>query len=177
MTLQQLNALWCEKLDLIVQYLLPQDMFNFAKTEKANLSHVKNHLQRVKKKYEGKTWGFRIGGETNEQIKFDLPHKRCLIKVWQGDGRSTHPYMFVGNNQTEFFNGPSHQFASHALMYITSIKQDSIFRIRVTGWCLSGRGVYMMKEKQTGKRYFRPYPMWSFITPTNYKRFKFIPFR
>ena len=37
MTLQQLNALWCEKLDLIVQYLLQQDMFNFAKTEKANL--------------------------------------------------------------------------------------------------------------------------------------------
>ena len=176
MTLQQLNFLWCEKLDLIVQYLSPHDMFNFAKTEKANLSHVKNHLQRVKKKYEKKTYGFKISGESNDQISFDLPHEKCLMKVWSRQGKSCHPFMFTGSDN-DFFDGPSFQFASQAFMHIVSIKQDSVFRIRATGWCLSGHGVYMMKNKETSKSYFRPYPIWTFINPRNYKRFKFIPFR
>ena len=181
-TLQDLNSLWCEKLDFIVQYLSPHDMFNFAKTEKTNLSHVKNHLLRVKKKYEEKTYGFKIGGESNNQISFDLPHKKCLMRVWARQGRSCHPFMFTGSDHSDpfssdFFDGPHYQFASQALMHIVSIKQDSEFRIRATGWCLSGEGVYMMKNKKTNRSYFRPYPMWTFINPRNFGRFKFIPFR
>jgi len=168
-SLLDLGNLW-QRYDLILQYLPTKDLASFANISKKSLKFVQNFFKTIKKSYENYNYGFILG---HEGIQFKLPHEKCLLKIWEDKGQIQD--HVTHRNSNEFFkSGYSYQFANNATIQITKIKQKSRDVIQVWGWVLSGSGTFKMIDKND-KRYFLPYPIWSYITVNTYKRFKILP--
>jgi hypothetical protein len=162
MTLLDLANLW-ENLDHILTFLPTKNLVSFANINKKSLKLVQRLFKSINESHDD--YGFIVG----ENIKYKLPHEKCLLKIWSDRG---HDLQHKSNN---FFGGNySYQFANDAIIEIVTIKQISNTRIKVWGWVLSGYGTYMMRGIK-GKEYFRPYPIWTYITINTYKRFKLMP--
>jgi hypothetical protein len=168
-TLLDLGNLW-QRYDLILKYLPTKDLASFANISKKSLKFVQDFFKTIKKSYENSHYGFILG---HEGIQFKLPHEKCLLKIWEDKGQ-IYDHVTHRNSNEFFKSGYSYQFANNATIQITKIKQKSQDVIKVHGWVLSGSGTFKMIDKD-GKRYFRPYPIWSYITVDTYKRFKILP--
>jgi hypothetical protein len=171
-----LASLWTESLDMIVANLLPQELFIFANTSKKNCYYVKDFLKRIKSKYideSGYTYGFSIEKtDAGDKLNLILPHKNCLIKILNNNDN----YM----DQTGYSTALSFGSIRHsAFIRIVKIKRISDCSFKLYGWVLSGKGIHMMRNDKGGlvKKYFRPYPLWSFITISNYNRFEIVPYK
>ena len=174
-SLLDLGNLW-QRYDLILQFLPTKDLASFANINKKSLKFVQDFFKTIKKSHEKSHYGFILGddGGGDGGIQFILPHEKCLLKVWEDKGQF-HDHV-VHRKSNQFFKpgGYSYQFANNAIIQITKIIQRSQDTIKVHGWVLSGSGTFKMLDN-LGKEYFRPYPIWSYITVDTYKRFKILP--
>ena len=172
-SLLDLGNLW-ESYDPILVFLPTKDLASFANINKKSLKFVQEFFKRINKSYPPKSYGIIF---KDEGITFKLPHKNCLLKIWEDRGQFhdhvTHR-VFAGRSAPLFGRDYSYQFANNAIIQIVKITQRSEDTIKVHGWVLSGSGTFKMRDDQ-GKEYFRPYPIWSFITVNTYKRFKILP--
>lgn len=164
MNFQKLSNCWMDELDQIIKFLEPCDFVNFASVSKNKTALIQKYLKKISKKY--KDYGFKT---SDEALIINLPHQKCLMKVWWDNG-------YCDLQGYNFFGGPCFQFASKAIVKITKINKRSDCSYIVYGWCLGGEGTYKMMNGD-GKKYFRPYPFWSYITHNNYKRFSFVPYK
>ena len=184
-SLLDLGNLW-ESYDHILTFLPTKNLASFANINKKSLKFVQEFFKRIKKSYEKSDYGFILGddGGGDGGIQFKLPHKNCLLKVWEDHGQFhdhvTHrvfkesPTLKRHRSTPLFGKDYSYQFANNAIIQIVKITQRSQDTIKVHGWVLSGSGTFMMRDDQD-KEYFRPYPIWSYITVNTYKRFKILP--
>lgn len=170
--IKRLTDCWCEKGNLFLQYFTANELFKFASSSQDNLKCTQNYMKEIAAAYKNKKYGFKI----NEAgyVEYTTPHDKCLIKVW-GDER--HGFMdFIGYPRVRpFFGGPSFKFAHNAIVQLTNIINKGHGNVLIYGWIISGSQLPMMTNK--GKKYFRKCPFWSYITPSNLERFKFIPIR
>ena len=174
-SLLDLGNLWAS-FDLILQFLPTKDLVLFANISKKSLEFVQNFFKTIKKSHENSRYGFILGnayGNGERGVQFKLPHEKCLMKIWEDKGQ-IYDHVTHRNSNEFFKSGYSYQFANNAIIQITKIIQTSESVIKVHGWVLSGSGTFKMVDKH-GKRYFRPYPIWSYITVDTYKRFKILP--
>ena len=173
-SLLDLGNLW-ESYDHILAFLPTKNLASFATINKKSLKFVQEFFKRIKKSYEKSDYGFTLG-PGNEGIQFKLPHENCLLKVWEDHGQfHDHVTHRVCADRSPPFGKDYHyQFANNAIIQIVKIIQRSQDTIKVHGWVLSGSDTFMMLDDQ-GKEYFRPYPIWSYITVNTYKRFKILP--
>ena len=173
-SLLDLGNLWAS-FDLILQFLPTKDLVLFANISKKSLEFVQNFFKTIKKSHENSHYGFILGDDGGGEggVQFKLPHEKCLLKIWEDKGQ-IYDHVTHRNSNEFFKSGYSYQFANNAIIQITKIIQKSESVIKVHGWVLSGSGTFKMVDKQ-GKRYFRPYPIWSYITVDTYKRFKILP--
>lgn len=175
-SLLDLGNLW-ESYDPILVFLPTKNLASFANINKKSLKFVQRFFKKINKSHEKSDYGFTLRIDTgNEGIQFKLPHKNCLLKVWEDRGQFhdhvTHR-VFAGRSAPLFGQDYSYQFANNAIIQIVKITQRSQDTIKVHGWVLSGSGTFKMRDGD--KEYFRPYPIWSFITVNTYKRFKILP--
>ena len=168
-SLLDLGNLWAS-FDLILQFLPTKDLALFANVSKKSLTFVQDFFKTIKKSHENSHYGFILG---ERGVQFKLPHEKCLMKIWEDKGQ-IYDHVTHRNSNEFFKSGYSYQFANNAIIQITKIIQKSESVIKVHGWVLSGSGTFKMVDKH-GKRYFRPYPIWSYITVDTYKRFKILP--
>ena len=174
-SLLDLGNLWAS-FDLILQFLPTKDLALFANVSKKSLTFVQDFFKTIKKSHENSHYGFICTGADaagGAGVQFKLPHEKCLLKIWEDKGQ-IYDHVTHRNSNEFFKSGYSYQFANNAIIQITKIIQRSESVIKVHGWVLSGSGTFKMVDKQ-GKRYFRPYPIWSYITVDTYKRFKILP--
>ena len=173
-SLLDLGNLWAS-FDLILQFLPTKDLALFANVSKKSLQFVQDFFRTIKKSHENSHYGYILGNDGGGEggVQFKLPHEKCLLKIWEDKGQ-IYDHVTHRNSNEFFKSGYSYQFANNAIMQITKITQRSESVIKVHGWVLSGSGTFKMIDKD-GKRYFRPYPIWSYITVDTYKRFKILP--
>ena len=174
-SLLDLGNLWAS-FDLILQFLPTKDLALFANVSKKSLTFVQDFFKTIKKSHENSHYGFICTGADaagGAGVQFKLPHEKCLLKIWEDKGQ-IYDHVTHRNSNEFFKSGYSYQFANNAIIQITKIIQRSESVIKVHGWVLSGSGTFKMIDKD-GKRYFRPYPVWSYITVDTYKRFKILP--
>jgi len=178
-SLLDLGNLW-ESYDHILAFLPTKNLASFATINKKSLKFVQEFFKRINKSYKKSDYGFILGADTgNEGLQFKLPHEKCLLKIWEDRGQFhdhvTHRVFKAAGRSTPLFGKDySYQFANNAIIQIVKITQRSQDTIKVHGWVLSGSGTFKMLDDQD-KEYFRPYPIWSYITVNTYKRFKILP--
>jgi len=149
--------------------MTPKEISSYAEIDKENLVFVQNYMKRVIKSYNKNDYGIVV---KDDEIKFKVPHEKCLMKVWYDKGYAD----LTVHRDTRFFfdrRHTSYQFAENALIRIVKLEKVGEQTLKLYGWVLSGGGTFMMINGE--QKYFRPYPLWSYITILNYNKFELIP--
>ena len=173
--LLDLADLW-SNFNPVLEFLSPKDLALFSNTNKKSLKYVQTLFKFINKSYENSDYGFTRENwyqEGGMRLKFKLPHKNCLLKVWEDKGNISDHVPYRKSNHL-FENGAYYPFAKNAIAQIVKIEQRFGGAIKVHGWILSGSCTHMMRNSE-GLKYFRPYPFWTYITIDTYKRFKLLP--
>jgi len=173
--LLDLANLWAN-FNPVLEFFSPKDLASFSNVNKKSLKYVQTLFKFINKSYENSDYGFTRENwyqEGGMRLKFKLPHKNCLLKVWEDKGYIADHVPYRKSNHL-FENGAYYPFAKNAIAQIVKIEQRFGGAIKVHGWILSGSCTHMMRNSE-GLKYFRPYPFWTYITIDTYKRFKLLP--